>query len=194
MISAATAVKLRHWALIFGLAACNRTPSAPPHARASSSAVPAPSASAAPSAAAATPLAPPLPDGCWDEIDRDGDPATVLARLTRACAPGQRALAPAREVEVAPGARAELAFTVPDGGACVRSLAVAAKGSGDTRLALLDPDARSLEQDTLVAELALIGERGPVCLDPGRYRVRVESARGRAVWVSVVAPGSGEGP
>jgi hypothetical protein len=169
-------VRLSLLCAAIALGACSRSPSTPRGGAGSGAASAASSASLAASASSErAPL--PLPDGCWMEVDRDADAAALLMALRAACAPKARALIEGREIELRANQPAELGFDAPDGGACVRVLAASARELGDIELALLDQAGRTLAKDTLGARFALLGERGPVCVQAGRYKLSL-GARG----------------
>lgn len=163
--------------IALALVACSRAPSAP---RGSSSASSASAASPSASASTGATLGatPPLPDGCWTEVDRNAELGTLAALLARACAPETRALIEPRELELAERGSAEIAFDAPGAGACVRVIAASSPSIEDVGLELVDGAGKAIAKDFLTARFALLGARGPVCVSAGAHKLIVSAKRG----------------
>lgn len=136
------------------------------------SGAPAPSTSAA---SAPSALPPWLGEGCAEGVDPNGTDAELLERLTRACAPGmKRRGEPARLA--GDGGALELRFPLAHA-ACVRVAAVSSDRQAKLELELLDSDGNQRGHERGRGPVALLGPRGPVCIDKsGVLRVLVRGA------------------
>jgi hypothetical protein len=129
-----------------------------------------------------------MPDGCWLEVDQGREAPGLLAALAAACAPETRAVSPATRGELDAGGQLEQPLAVPDGGLCVRAIAVGSPGISELSLSVADAD-RVLVEQSLPARFALLGASGPVCLSAGRYRIMAHATRGSgSVWLELRVP------
>jgi hypothetical protein len=152
-------------------------PSTPSAAQASASATSEP----LPAASSATRARSPLPEGCFAEAPRDAEPQQLMAEVMKSCELGARPSPqqPSRWT-LAEGEMAELHFELQTQ-SCVRWVAVAAPSVHELALALLDSAETSLAEDGSKGNLALLNPLGPVCLDAGKYVVRIRAQEGAGV-------------
>lgn len=160
----------------FALAACDHSrahPDASPNAAPSPSLAPAASAPIAPASA----LPPLVGEGCHAGVDLSGDAVAALARVAAACMPGSVASPAPALVALDKAVR----FHLATGAICLRIAALAPAEFGNLELVISDSGGHEIARDTLPGRVALIGEKGPVCLkSAGDYDVTARAPRGNA--------------
>lgn len=119
----------------------------------------------APTSAASSSTAPPvwLGEGCLEGVDPNGSDAELIERVARACAPGMKRRGDPALV-TGDGGPLEVRFPLA-GAACVRIVAVGSSRAEKLELELLDPRGSSLARERAAGPVALLGARGPVCLE-----------------------------
>lgn len=154
--------------------ACAKTP-APAEPSPTPSGAPVPSAVASAAPAPGPSAARWLGDGCHAGVGAGGPAAERAERVAEACAPGSQ---PLGEAKTLPGP-GEVKLELPDGGVCLRVVAVSESAAADVTLELVDERGLIRAADALPGSVALVGPRGPVCFGSGGSAVaRVGFARG----------------
>lgn len=123
-------------------------------------------------------------DGCLAGIEQRGSASELLARLAESCAPGMSRLGAATRASSADGGPPQARFAVADPSACVRILAASDDASQSLGLELFDPDGSERATTRVPGPIAVLGERGPICLNRGG-ELRVVVSAGRDVSIEV---------
>lgn len=122
-------------------------------------------------------LSPPLPDGCYNGVSvKELAPQAAVEAIAARCVQGMSAVLPAvRTMRLQRGQRMNIDFQIDDATRCYRVVAVA-PAARDLVVEMSDGK-NTIASEDLIAPLALLSQRGPVCVSAaGRYSIVVRVA------------------